>query len=304
MPKPVFYRPSKRRRRLVIAFGVAASVGLVVLLANGDRDETPVSTGSPTTVENAAQLLHVHGLGVNPADAGLYVATHSGLFRLSGHGDAALVGRHHYDLMGFTVVGPDRFIASGHPDVAGIRDGLEGQMGVIESTDGGGTWEQVALAGEADLHALAYGGGRAYAVDALGGQLLVSDDFRTWSPRGEIAATGLAVDPTNREQVVAATDEGLRRSTDGGATWEPLPGPTLQLLAWDRRTGLWGVAADGSAHRRDPATGEWVALPRLAGEPQAVVSEDGSRYVAVHDEDRTVIYASDGEEWRVVFDGT
>lgn len=302
MPKPVFYRSSTRRRRLLIAAGVAAFVGLVVLLASGDRDEVPVSTDPQARVEEEP-LLHVHGLGVNPADAVLYVATHSGLFRLTGHGDAALVGSHRYDLMGFTVAGPDRFIASGHPDVAGIRDGLPGQLGVIETTDAGGTWEQVALAGDADLHALAYSDGRAYAVDALTRRLLVSDDLRTWTPSGELPATSLAVDPTDRDHVVAATEDGLRQSGDGGLTWEPLSGPALRLLAWDRSSGLWGVAADGSVHRRDPSTNQWLPLPGLSGEPQAVTSDQGSRYVAVHDDDRTVIYASEADGWRRIFDG-
>lgn len=302
MPKPVFYRPSQRRRRLLIAAGVAALVGLVVTLTNGDGSDTPVATETSVPVEEA--LVHVHGLGVNPADAAVYVATHSGLFRLSGHGDATLVGRHRYDLMGFTVAGPDRFIASGHPDVAGMRDGLPGHLGVIESTDAGGTWETVALAGDADLHTMAYADGRAYAVDAVTGQLLVSDDLRTWAARGALPATALAVDPTNRDRVVAATQDGLRQSTDAGVTWQPLPGPALRLLAWDRTSGLWGVAADGSAYRRNPADADWSPLPGVPGEPQAATSDDGVRYVATHDDDRTVLYASDGADWRVIFDGT
>lgn len=303
MPKTVVHRPSKRRRLLLVAVGVAVFVALVVLVTNADRDEVPLSPDSQPPVEEEA-LLHVHGLGVDPADATLYVATHSGLFRVVGTGDASPVGRHRYDLMGFTVVGPGRFIASGHPDVAGIRQTLPGQLGVMASADAGGTWDQIALAGEADLHALTYADGRAYGVDVVSGRLLVSDDLRTWTSRGELPASSLAGDPGDRDNVVAATEDGLRRSVDGGVTWESLPGPALRLLGWDRRSGLWGVADDGSVHRRDSATSEWIPLPRLSGDPQAAISRDGVRYVAVHDEARTVIYQSEGDEWRAIFDGS
>ena len=276
----------------------------MVLLAGNDNDsdDNAVST-NPGPEEQAEALLHVHGLGVNPADAALYVATHSGLFRLSGHGDAALVGSHRYDLMGFSVAGHDRFLASGHPDVAGIRAGLPGQLGLIESEDGGGSWEQVSLAGEADLHALAFTGGRGYAVDALTGRLLVTDDLRAWDARAELQATSLAVDPANPDRVVAATGGELRQSLDGGASWEILAGPAVQLVAWDAETGLWGVTADGQAHRRHPETGQWSSLGRVRGEPQAATSEDGVRYVAVHDDERTVIYISNGDGWKAIFDG-
>ncbi len=58
---------------------------------------------------------HVHGLGVNPADESLFVATHTGLFRAA-NDDTRLerVGRSRQDTMGFTVTAPDTFLGSGH----------------------------------------------------------------------------------------------------------------------------------------------------------------------------------------------
>ena len=63
----------------------------------------------------------VHGLGLNPADGDLYTATHFGLFRVAADGVAERVGESLQDTMGFTVVGPDRFVASGHPDIRDRR---------------------------------------------------------------------------------------------------------------------------------------------------------------------------------------
>jgi hypothetical protein len=307
MPKPVFYRPRRRRR---IVAGVAVAAGLLLLWVfvftashgGGSPDREP-ATATGERAEATPPLEHVHGLGVNPADARLYVATHSGLFRLSGHGEVRQVGLSHQDLMGFTVAGHDRFLASGHPDMAGTRAGQPGQLGLIESTDAGGTWELVSLAGEADLHALAYAGGRVYAIDALTGRFLVTDDLKDWATRGELPATSIAVDPANADRVVAATEGRLLQTLDAGRSWRDLPGPELVRVAWDARTGLWGVTGDGAAHVRDAETGGWSSLPRLPGAPQAILSDDGKRYAALHEEGRTAIYLSEGDGWQMLFDG-
>jgi len=67
-------------------------------------------------VEVETGLMHVHGLGVDPADGMLYAATHSGLFRVPEQGRAERVANRAQDTMGFAVAGPGRFIGSGHPD--------------------------------------------------------------------------------------------------------------------------------------------------------------------------------------------
>jgi hypothetical protein len=101
---------------------------------------------------------HVHGLGINPADGALFIATHTGLFRMEAGSDSAeRVGELLQDTMGFAVVGPDRFLGSGHPD---LRSDLPPLLGLIRSGDGGLTWDSVSLLGEADFHALRVDGDR------------------------------------------------------------------------------------------------------------------------------------------------
>lgn len=128
---------------------------------------------------------HIHGLGVNPADRSLLIATHSGLFRAAANSDTARrVGDRRQDTMGFTIVGPDRFLGSGHPD---LRDDLPPLLGLIRSDDAGRSWEPVSLLGEADFHVLRTAGTRIYGVNSADGELLVSDDGgRNWrcAPRG------------------------------------------------------------------------------------------------------------------------
>jgi hypothetical protein len=95
---------------------------------------------------------HVHALGVDPADGSLYVATHTGLYRMApGSESAARVGDQRQDIMGFVVTAPGIFLGSGHPD---LRDGLPPLLGLIESSDAGRSWQSVSLLGKADFHSL------------------------------------------------------------------------------------------------------------------------------------------------------
>ena len=62
--------------------------------------------------------------------------------------------------MGFTVVGPDHFLAGGHPG-----DESSASVGLIESTDAGATWTSLSLNGRADFHSLQARHGFVYGYD-------------------------------------------------------------------------------------------------------------------------------------------
>ena len=138
-------RPWERR-----AIRRAAVVGFATFVILSSAACTSDEPTQPDVIPDVG-VIHVHGLGVDPADGTLYAATHSGLFRIDGAGDAERVGEHWHDLMGFTVVGPNRFVASGHPD---LRTDLPPLLGLVESDDGGVTWTSRSLLGDADFHAL------------------------------------------------------------------------------------------------------------------------------------------------------
>jgi hypothetical protein len=89
------------------------------------------------------------------------------------------------DTMGFAVVGPDHFLASGHPD---LREDLPAHLGLIESTDSA---------------------------------LYVSDDRAvSWQATTPVSgdARALAVSP---QAWYVATSHGVYRSTDTGRSWKP-----------------------------------------------------------------------------------
>jgi len=141
------------RSGLLVMAPVTAMVAAGCGGDEADGDDARPSVGDPGPV-------HVHGLGINPADNALFIATHTGLFRSpEGTRTAKRVGGRFQDTMGFTVVGPDRFLGSGHPDG---REGLPPFLGLIRSQDAGKSWKPISLLGKQDFHVLEASGRAVY----------------------------------------------------------------------------------------------------------------------------------------------
>ncbi len=56
---------------------------------------------------------------------------------------------------------------------------------------------------------------------------MVSADRRSSKTRSALAMRDFAVSPTDADTVLATTEQGLARSTDGGRTWEGVAAPRL-----------------------------------------------------------------------------
>lgn len=238
--------------------------------AGTDRAAGSDSVGPLPPLDVEPGVVHVHGLGVDPGDGALYAATHSGLFRIGEQGVADRVADRAQDTMGFSVVGPGRFIGSGHPDVREdeVRPPL---LGLVESDDAGLTWERLSLHGQADFHALAAAHGQVYGYDSTSGTFMVTGDRREWDRRSRLPMLAFAVDPADRDRVVATTRQGPVLSTDGGRTWSALEGaPPLAVLAWTEGAGLFGAAGDGTVHRSDDGGRTWQQTGSVGGEPEAL----------------------------------
>ena len=294
--------PAKNKRRSPKAFpmwaAVAAVLGVLLVLVAVTRGES----GRGTTTSAGEGVAHVHGLGINPADGDLYAATHFGLFRIGSGGKAERVGDAVQDTMGFTVVGPDHFLGSGHPDPMDKRLRTPGRpplLGLIESTDGGRSWESVSLLGEADFHSLVAAHGNVYGYDSTGGRLMVSRDGKQWETRSQLGIGDFAVDPADADHLVAMTEHGLAESSDGGRSWEPIDGPQLAFLSWGTELRLWGVSPTGETYRR--VDGRWEPRKALAGEPEALLVSEDELYAAASTGDGTGIYVSsdEGRSWRL-----
>ena len=244
-------------------------------------------------VEDPPGFAHIHGLGVNPADRSLYAATHTGLYRIAG-GRASIVANRYQDTMGFTIVGPDHFLASGHPD---LREELPPLLGLLESRDAGETWERRSLLGTADFHVLRYAHDRIWGHDSTSSNLMVSTNGTAWDERSSSVMRDFVVSPGSEDVVLATNGEALRRSEDGGRTWEPSEAPRAPLLLdWHERSGLWLVTADGAVYRSMDSGGSWDRRGSIDGQPDAFLATKDRVYVAIHDE--ILASSDDGRTWR------
>jgi hypothetical protein len=245
--------------------------------------------------------VHVHGLGVNPADGSLYIATHTGLYRTqAGDRKANRVGDSYQDTMGFTVAGPDYFLGSGHPDVKGLQAGEPPLLGLIESRDGGETWKPISLRGEADFHVLRFLGERVYGYDASNNRLLASSDGgTTWDERATPAPLiDIVADPDRKGHLLAAAEGGLFRSEDDGRTWQALGG-IPGLLAWASPRTLYLVDGAGAVYVSADSGYSFTPVGETGGEAAALVAEaERELYVALHD--GTIKVSMDGGKmWAV-----
>lgn len=278
-------RAQKRRQRGIGAAAVAAvaAVAVVVALASGGGGDGATPAGAPTPIAD------VHGVGVNPADGALYIASHDGLYRSApGAASATRVDGPEQDLMGFSVAGPDRFFASGHP---GPGQGGPSSIGLIESRDRGASWKPISLSGT-DLHLLRAAGDAVYAFD---GQFRASDDGgRTWEEReAPDELIDLTIDPADGSRVLASTGSGVQLSTDAGRTWTPTALKEPVLVAWGRANRPAAVTAKGEVQTSADGGRTWKQAGSAGGQPAAfAAARDGNLYVARAD--GAVDFSTDG----------
>jgi len=271
-------------------------LGLVVVVVLAAAGLWRLSDGGRGTSAADAGPVHVHGLGIDPADGTLFIATHTGLFRVGdGQSSAVRVGDSYQDTMGFTVVGENRFLGSGHPD---LRTDLPPLLGLLESTDAGRSWEPISLLGEADFHVLRSADERVYGYDASNDRLLVSGDAgRTWEEVERPAPlVDLAADPNDSQHVVAAgasdLSQGLYESRDRGRSWVSV-GDQVGLLAWPTPDRLFLVDGGGDVFLSTTGSGRFERRGSIGGQPAAFLGQGADElFVALHD--GTIKRSTDG----------
>lgn len=288
-------RAIRPRYLLLAVLGLACAAAAGALLWDSTGEDEPVFSGLPVTDPGP---IHVHGLGIDPADGSLYIATHTGLWRVApDETKAHRVTDRRQDTMGFTVAASDRFLGSGHPD---LRESRIPRLGLIESHDQGRTWEEVSLSGEADFHILRVAGQLVYGFDSTTERLFVSrDGGQTWvTHKPPQPLVDLVVDPEDPTQLVASSESRLYRSRDAGATWRRLDGEPGHL-AWPTDSLLVRIGARGDVWRAAGPGAAWRFVGLLGGEPAALLAVSRRElYAALHD--GTVKRSTDGgTTWRV-----
>jgi hypothetical protein len=261
-------------------------LALVVSACGGTGESAPQPAAPEQAEEHDAGGLHIHGLAVEPSDESLLIATHTGLWRVAdGTSEAERVGDVRHDFMGFAVAGPGHFVASGHPDPAQMQaQSLPPDLGLIESRDGGLSWTEVALAGEADFHVLRASGDGFAGLEATSGELMVgSADGRSW----RVVATPVAFydvvfAPQRPDTLLASGVEGLYRSDDGGESWRQVTSQT-GLVSWPEGETVYLLDVEGGIHASADGGATFERRGRVA-DPVGLAAADASTvYVARQD---------------------
>ncbi len=266
-----------------VGLAAVAVVGGIVLLGNGGGESRAVTTsGAPFG------MAHVHGLGIDPQDGALLAGTHYGAFRVGQDGTVEQVGPTQ-DFMGFTVAGADNYLASGHPGAD--QADAPPNLGLIESTDGGTSWDSRSLRGEVDFHTLEARHDRVYGHS--GGRLMVSQDKKTWDERAAISLADLAVSPDDPDTVIATTEEGLAVSADGGETFTVNPNaPIMVLISWTDEGTIVGVDPQGAVHVSGDRGKSWERRGTAGDQPAALTATADEVYVATAD--GRIVESADG----------
>lgn len=286
----------------VLAYIAPIVLTLAVGCGGGSDDDSPAERADApqAPVAEPAAGGHIHGVGVNPRDDALFIATHEGLFRApEGSSRAKRVGKSWQDTMGFTVVGSDHFLGSGHPD---LQSDLPAYLGLIESRNGGRTWTPKSLLGKADFHALeasssiVYGSGSDFESREY--RFLVSDDRgRTWKRRDTPEPiSSIAINPEDPRAFVASGSNGLYAADAAGTRWRSFDGPP-GLLAFAAEDELYLIDAEGGVHYRDG--GQWAARGELGGAAAAFEAIRSDMLLAALHDGSVKASTDGGRTWKV-----
>lgn len=291
---------------------VALAVAALALVGCDSPGSTRVATPrSDRLVDFTKKPPYVNALDIDPQTREFLLTTNRGFYRIAPDGSKVMPIRGTISAQGrrstigtfleLLVVGPKRFIGSGHPDQKGT---LPSFLGFIASDDNGKTWKAVSRLGDADLHKIVLAHGRMYAFDAVLSAILISgDNGRTFSenftPRGLII--DFEVDPANPKRIVADNESELFRSTDTGESWRPIDRRDGIRLAWPAPDALYRALKDGTVQRSGNGGDTFEDVGLVEGEPYKfkAISKD-ELYLALSD--GTIMHTTDGAKtWKAVF---
>lgn len=289
-------------RKTIIYAGLATVAVIVAgLVLNGSFG------GGNTTVASLPQKTHVHGIAVDPQDPSrLLLATHHGFHVASSDGAVKQVSETTADFMGFTPHPMDASIlyASGHP-------ARGGNLGFIESTDGGRTWnrlsEGAAEYGPVDIHMMDVSKADPKVIYGVYRELQVSrDGGRTWQtvdvpPRRMI---DLAASAKDANTIYAGTEAGLLISMDGGKSWNKtkLAGQPVSVVEVDDDGRIFAFVVGAGLMQGAEGSPNWETLSSEFGERillhLAADPSNKGRLFAVTQESEVLTSQDGGKTWR------
>lgn len=229
-----------KKRKWIIA---VAAIVLIVTGCSSAAEEYEF------VIAEREQIDHIHGVGYPNNKEELFVATHDGLMKFF-EGKWLEANSNRNDYMGFQPY-QDGFYSSGHP---GAESELKNPLGLVKSTDQGGTLEKLAFYGETDFHYLAagYKSGIIYVINEQPNSVLergfyvTENEGETWkkvSMEGfESESIGnIAVHPSDSTVVAIAGKDGVFLSKDQGENFSKVPNTSkVTGIAMSESNGLFG----------------------------------------------------------------
>lgn len=213
--------------------------GVVLTYVSANVFKTSLEQENETYDPRSVFWRHVHGLGVDPEDRTiLYIATHGDFYQSVGGAPPIKVDEQRADYMAFNAPPKPGYplYASGHPETGG-------NTGLIQSTDGGKTWQHVSnvIEPSVDFHAMAVSKMDPRIIvgfdSAARGLFKTTDGGKTWETLQQPEyINALAISPFDSNVIMAGTDRGIFKSDDGGQSWSQMGSYTklnVSALAFD-----------------------------------------------------------------------
>ncbi|MDD2818146.1 MAG: hypothetical protein PHN51_05055 [Candidatus Nanopelagicales bacterium] len=299
----MIYRQRVKGRTVVLVLGAASAATLLAACssttagptpqapasapANIEQPDSGPSQAAEDTISTASLTGHVHNLLLDRDS--IYLGTHDGLWSQKPGQQPERVTAEVFDVMGLARTGTT-WLASGHPgpDMQAPSD-----LGLGLSTDGGRTWKMDSLRGQVDFHRLVADGSIVMGIASADGVLWRTEDLgRTWKQLGTPPLFDLAMAPGNTSIVIGTTQQGLIRSTNGGASFtsQPAEAPLLALLS-ATDSGIYGAGTDGNIYFSADDGLTWTPRGNLAAQPTALASLNEKVVALVGD---VVVESNDG----------
>lgn len=294
---------------VILIIGIALVIGGLagVFLANFAVNTHENSETNPRTVF----WRHIHGLGFDPDNRNiLYIATHGDFYWSVNDGPPSKVDKQRADYMAFSAP-----YAQGTPLYASGHPATGGNTGLIKSTDGGKTWQQVStvLDPPVDFHAMSISRSDPNVIighDSAGrGLFKTTDSGKTWQTlEFPEFVSALAISPNDSNVVFAATAKGIYQSVDGANTWtqiEQYKGLPALSLAFDEDGILYASTEEFGLTRSSDLGLSWDALstPDLTIMSIAIDAQNKALYTAGYvPEGYQEVYKSsdDGKSWDLI----
>jgi hypothetical protein len=290
-------------------------LALVALTGCGSADRKAAAASgelSDRLVDFSLKPPFVNSLEVDPTNGEFMLTTNRGFWRIEpkskkvtqvkgtieADGKKDTVGT----FLELEAMGDGRLIGSGHPD---NQNTLPQFLGFLQSDDNGRSWKVLSRLGDADLHKIVSAHDRLYAFDAVLGAMLISTDggrtfAERFTPKGLVI--DFVVDPEDPDYIVAATEDQMYKTEDGGERWRPLtPGAGMRLV-WPQAGTIVRAEQDGTVSHSTDRGATWNTVGKVEGEPYKFETTDDPNHLYLALSDGTIVETKDaGKSWTVLF---